>query len=79
MALSVPFADKDDAKKLGAIWVGHEKTWAIPLGVDSEPFKKWMEGEPRILGMYLAILEARAEKEALDVQLDKNKMELSPS
>ena len=26
--LAVPFADKDAAKRLGAVWVGHRKTWA---------------------------------------------------
>lgn len=65
MALNVPFAEKDEAKQLGAIWVGHEKTWAIDFHRDSEPFKKWLSDEPKILGQYLLILQARQEIEQL--------------
>lgn len=43
--LSVPFAEKDAARAAGAIWVGHQKTWACaPARADE--FKQWIAGEP---------------------------------
>ena len=45
--LSVPFADKDEAKRLGAKWIGHHKTWAC--APDQVPaFGRWIEGEVQI-------------------------------
>lgn len=38
--LDVPFAEKDEAKRLGAKWNG--STWYIPAGIASEPFRRWM-------------------------------------
>lgn len=40
VAIQVPYADKDSAKALGAIWVGHKRTWACaPSAV--ECFSRW--------------------------------------
>ena len=41
--LDVPFAEKGEAKALGAKWEGGDvKKWYVPEGLDAEPFKKWM-------------------------------------
>jgi hypothetical protein len=42
-ALNVPFADKDQAKALGAIWHPDQKRWVVPAGLELEPFKAWLE------------------------------------
>lgn len=48
--LSVPFAEKDAAKAAGAVWVGHEKTWACaPACLDK--FKQWINGEPQVFDL----------------------------
>lgn len=40
--LKVPFAEKDQAKKLGARWDAGRKTWYIDDGkVDPAPFARW--------------------------------------
>ena len=39
--LTVPFAEKDQAKSLGARWNADKKKWYVPAGVDLTPFKKW--------------------------------------
>ncbi len=40
--LNVPFAEKDEAKNLGAWWDADIKKWFIPKGVDPKPFVQWM-------------------------------------
>lgn len=41
--LNVPFNQKDEAKKLGAIWIPDVKIWAIPDSiVNINPFKAWL-------------------------------------
>jgi len=40
--LQVPFAEKDDAKRLGARWDGLQRIWYVPEGADPTPFKKWL-------------------------------------
>ncbi len=40
--LSVPFAEKDSAKSLGARWDRDKKKWYVPKGVNPSPFKKWV-------------------------------------
>lgn len=39
--LTVPFAEKDQAKALGARWNAAQKKWYVPDGVDSTAFEKW--------------------------------------
>lgn len=41
MYLSVPFAQKDEAKQLGARWDAASKKWYVPHGVDINPFQAW--------------------------------------
>jgi Domain of unknown function (DUF5710) len=40
--LNVPFAQKDEAKSLGAKWNPGLKKWLVPAGLSHEPFRKWM-------------------------------------
>ncbi len=39
--LKVPFAEKDDAKKLGARWDASRKLWYIDGHVDAALFARW--------------------------------------
>lgn len=41
MNLRVPFAEKDQAKKLGARWDATRKLWYIEGVADLGPFDKW--------------------------------------
>ncbi|HLO68941.1 MAG TPA: DUF5710 domain-containing protein [Holophaga sp.] len=43
--LTVPCAEKDDAKRLGARWDPQRKAWYVPSGKDSTPFSRWL-GSP---------------------------------
>lgn len=40
--LNVPYAEKDDARALGARWNPGKKRWYVPAGVALEPFEKWL-------------------------------------
>jgi hypothetical protein len=42
LILKVPYAEKDQAKALGARWNNDRKTWYVPDGQPSAPFEKWM-------------------------------------
>ena len=46
--LAVPFAEKDEAKRLGARWDGERKLWYVPDGVDAGAFGRWLPSEPDI-------------------------------
>lgn len=48
--LSVPFEEKDAAKRLGAFWVSHLKTWACAPDRTSE-FGKWIADQPEIFDL----------------------------
>jgi hypothetical protein len=39
--LNVPFAEKDEAKQLGARWDAKRRKWYVPAGVDAAPFARW--------------------------------------
>ena len=39
--LDVPFAEKDQVKRLGAKWDGAMRKWYIPHGMDVHIFKRW--------------------------------------
>jgi hypothetical protein len=39
--LKVPFAEKDQAKKLGARWDAARKLWYVEVGLDVAPFSRW--------------------------------------
>ena len=40
--LKVPYAEKDDAKALGARWNQERKAWYVPDGVADAPFARWL-------------------------------------
>ena len=39
--LDVPYAEKDDAKRLGARWDPVTRCWFVPPGTDAAPFARW--------------------------------------
>ncbi|MCA1856414.1 DUF5710 domain-containing protein [Massilia oculi] len=39
--LTVPYAEKDEAKALGARWNPTRRRWYVPDGVATEPFARW--------------------------------------
>ncbi|QJE02103.1 hypothetical protein HH212_20490 [Massilia forsythiae] len=43
--LNVPYAEKDEARALGARWNPGRKRWYVPDGVALEAFAKWMPEE----------------------------------
>jgi hypothetical protein len=43
--LNVPYAEKDDARALGARWNPGKKRWYVPDGVALDAFAKWMPKE----------------------------------
>lgn len=43
--LNVPFAQKDDAKSLGARWDPAAKKWYVPAGKDVGLFARWMSDD----------------------------------
>lgn len=57
--LAVPFAEKDRAKALGAVWYQPQMVWFVPKGADVAKFKEW---DPRdhCLG------QTAAEREVID-------------
>ena len=40
--LKVPYAEKDEAKSLGARWNQDRKVWYVPDGVAEAPFERWL-------------------------------------
>jgi hypothetical protein len=40
--LNVPYAEKDEARALGARWNPTRKKWYVPDGVDAAPFERWL-------------------------------------
>ncbi|HEU4372184.1 MAG TPA: DUF5710 domain-containing protein [Telluria sp.] len=39
--LKVPYAEKDEAKALGARWNAQRKAWYVPDNTDAAPFERW--------------------------------------
>jgi len=39
--INVPYAEKDQAKTLGARWDKQEQSWYVPVGIDFSNFEKW--------------------------------------
>jgi hypothetical protein len=44
--LQVPYAEKDQARALGARWDPDGKRWYVPAGRSLEPFEKWTFPDP---------------------------------
>ena len=45
VALAVPFAEKDEAKALGAKWDAQERVWKVKRQEDMSAFARWMPEE----------------------------------
>lgn len=43
IVLKVPYAEKDEAKALGARWNPTRKCWYVPDGKDAAPFAQWVD------------------------------------
>jgi hypothetical protein len=43
--LDVPYAEKDEAKRLGARWDAERKAWFVPAGLDAAAFSRWLSQE----------------------------------
>jgi hypothetical protein len=43
--LNCPYADKDEAKRLGARWDKEKKTWYVVNATDWTVFAKWLKGD----------------------------------
>ena len=41
VVLDVPYAEKNEAKELGAWWDPHMRKWFVPPGRDPQPFARW--------------------------------------
>jgi hypothetical protein len=48
--LNVPYAEKDEARALGARWNPGKKRWYVPNGVALDTFAKWMPKEGEAAG-----------------------------
>ena len=51
--LSVPFEEKDQAKKLGARWDPEQKHWWVPSGVEQAIFARWLNTTGSSAPLYL--------------------------
>ena len=40
--LNVPYAEKDEARRLGARWNAELKTWYVPPGLLLAAFERWL-------------------------------------
>jgi hypothetical protein len=65
--LNVPYAEKDQARELGARWNPSRKRWYVPNGVALEAFERWLpkDGDPS------AALEAKAPAGRVDARAAK--------
>jgi hypothetical protein len=44
LELLVPYAEKDEVKSLGGLWLPERKTWVVPDHIrDIDPFKTWID------------------------------------
>lgn len=41
MDLNVPYAERDQAEALGALWEPSRRCWYVPDGLDLQPFRRW--------------------------------------
>jgi Domain of unknown function (DUF5710) len=57
--LNVPFAEKDQAKTLGARWDGKAKQWYVPDGVSAQPFAQWVQQTHTLQSSLIAPLYLR--------------------
>ncbi len=60
--LKVPFAEKDEAKKLGARWDPARKLWYVENKDDMSPFERWMSGGSKVDGVVAPSKKSPVEK-----------------
>lgn len=60
--LNVPYAEKDQAKRLGARWDPAQKSWYVPAGTDPAPFQRWVQraGEFTTETLYVDLVPSTA-------------------
>lgn len=64
--VQIPYADKNEAKALGARWDKEKKSWYIPPGVNQAPFEKWLNS-PVNQAQAVNTTEPAADKILIDV------------
>ena len=53
----MPFAENDQAKRLGARWDGEARTWYVPPTIDPTPFSRWRLDGPATWARVVALPE----------------------
>lgn len=67
--INVPFAEKEEAKSLGAKWDKGRKSWYVPEGVDKAAFNKWM-GMPELANSQDFVTQFAADLKAKGLVLE---------
>jgi len=66
--LNVPYAEKDDAKAVGAYWSPEERTWYLPKGVEpTKEHARWMEAPDPSPGMTISMCMVLSDGEKIGV------------
>ena len=73
--LAVPYAEKDDAKQLGAKWDRTEKAWYVPAGVDIGAFTPWLPAQGSV---HIAVEANPAEQFAAAIRASGLRLEGPP-
>jgi phage/plasmid primase-like uncharacterized protein len=73
--LAVPYAEKDDAKQLGAKWDRAEKAWYVPAGVDLDAFAPWLPAKDSV---HIAVEASPAEQFAAAIRASGLQLEGPP-
>lgn len=73
--LHVPYAEKDEAKALGAKWLLSKKSWCIEGGTALAPFKRWLEPNENMANIQETLSEAD-KKEVLQSVADEKQQRL---
>lgn len=58
----VPFAEKDEAKELGAKWDFTQKAWYVPEGVDASQFARWSRLQDLPCRDYISVPKAEQDE-----------------
>ena len=66
----VPYEDKDEAKKLGAIWDNKERKFYIPYYLDKSPFEKWKVAKDKQIDTNEALIQFKEPLNAQGLMVD---------
>ena len=73
--VQIPYADKNEAKSLGARWDKEQKSWYIPAGTNAALFARWMQAKPEVVAEEAAPdsmpQDATVEQQAAAVQQER--------